>query len=440
MVGIPFRFGVFPRRGPGGWIGPLITCGLIWAATATHADELPNAAPRDVGLSPRTLARIRPELQKLVDGAKLPGAMTVVVRQGRVAFSEAVGFRDVGAKQPLAADTILRIYSMTKPVTSAAALMLVDDGKLQLNDPVSKYIPQLKDLRVLVVSADGKESHEPAEREITIRDLLRHTSGFAYGTTLGITRVDDLYRKSQLLDHHKPLDEMMHNLSRLPLVYQPGTRFNYSISLHVLGRVIEVVSGEGLDAFFSRRLFKPLDMRDTGFQVPADKQARFAKLYGPGLFGGLSTLDNPRTSRFTKPPKLLSGAGGLVSTARDYTRFCQMILNRGRWDGKQLLRPETVRLMTTNQLPESMLPISIGPIQRKGLGFGLGFSVRVARDDRTDPSAPRGEFGWGGAACTHVWFSPKDELFVLVLSQYMPYSYRLETLVKPIVYQAVERH
>lgn len=225
-------------------------------------------------------------------------------------------------------------------------------------------------------------------------------------------------------------------MSDLPLLYQPGTRWLYSLSVDVLGRLVEVVAKQPLDVFFQQRIFEPLDMKDTAFHVPPAKLGRFAANYGPDGDGGLKAIDAPATSRYRQRPNWLSGGGGLVSTARDYTRFCQMLRNRGELGGVRLLREETMAMMVRNQLPDELMPIAFGAQKRHGVGFGLGFSVRVGGSD-WDPAAPVGEYGWGGAASTHFWISPKDDLIVVALQQYMPFSFLIESEVKPLVYDAV---
>ena len=398
------------------------------------SQELPTAKPEDVGLSAEKLARVGPAVRALVDDDKVAGAITMVARRGKVVYFEAVGKRDVESGKPMERDTILRFYSMSKPVTSVAVMMLVEAGKIDLDDPVAKHLPELKGLRVFVrANGDGFET-ESAKRDPTVRDLLRHTAGLTYGL-FGNTPIDEKYRTVGLLAPGSTLDGMTKKLGELPLLYQPGTKWNYSVATDVLGRIVEVTSGKSLDAFFAERIFRPLDMPDSGFFVPADKLDRLAATHGTAD-GKLRVTDAPATSSFRTRPTLLSGGGGLVSTARDYMRFCQMLAAGGELGGRRLLRRETVQAMTANQLPDEAFPIAFGPIQRPGTGFGLGFSVQVNRDPL---SASRiGEYGWGGAASTHFWISPKDELVVIALQQFMPFSTRLEQTIKPIVYESIE--
>ncbi len=400
-------------------------------AGAARADDLPRTQPEKAGLAGDKLGRIKTTVQGMVDKKETAGAVVAVARHGKVVELEAVGMRDVENKNEMRTDTIFRIYSMSKPITTVAAMILSEEGRFQLDDPVAKYLPEFKGLRV---HAGKDDATVEAKRDMTVRDLMRHTSGLSYG--FGISPVDKLYRESKTLDPNDTLADLVTKLGKLPLAYQPGTRFNYSVSTDVLGRVVEVVSGKPLDEFFQERIFKPLDMKDTGFFVPEEKLERFAANYGPGEKGMLKVIDAPAKSRYRTRPKQLSGGGGLVSTARDYVRFCQMLAAGGELQGKRLLRAETVRQMTTNQLPEEAMPLAMGEAKRAGVGFGLGFSVRVAKD-KSDPAGVVGEYGWGGAASTHFWISPKHDLVVVVLQQYMPYTSRLENALKPLIYEAI---
>jgi CubicO group peptidase (beta-lactamase class C family) len=399
------------------------------------AGQTSSAHPEDVGLSSDTLARIKPALQDLVDRQQVSGVITLIARKGKVVYADSVGMQDIETNVPMRRDTICRFYSMSKPITSVAVMMLYEEGKLRLDDPVSKFLPEFAGLKVFVKANGNELDVEDPRREMTIADLLRHTSGLTYGV-FGATPVDQRYMAANVLSPDGTLADMVHKLSGLPLLYQPGTRFNYSVSADVLGRVVEVVSGKPFDAFLAERIFQPLGMVDTTFYVPAEKLDRFATNYGPKNGGGLQAIDPSQTSRFRLPPKLLSGGGGLVSTAPDYMRFCLMLLNGGGLDGKRLLRPETVKLMTENHLPIEAYPIEVAGFRREGVGFGYGFSVVVDRIEAA-PYVPIGEYGWGGAASTHFWISPKHELAVVVLTQYMPFSSRLESAVKPLVYEAI---
>jgi CubicO group peptidase (beta-lactamase class C family) len=406
---------------------------FLGASVAAFAGDLPQAAPEQAGFSSAKLELVKPIIQAMLDKKETAGTVTIVARHGKVVYLEALGMMDAGAGKPMRADTIFRIYSMSKPITTVAAMMLCEEGRFQLDDPVSKYLPEFKTLRVH--AGKGNETVE-AKGEITIRDLMRHTSGLTYGF-FGKTPVDRMYVQNGILANPKDsLADLVTKLGKLPLLYQPGTHFNYSVSTDVLGRLIEVVSGKSFDEFFQERIFGPLDMKDTGFFVPEDKLERFAACYGPDEKGGLKVTDVPAKSRYRNRPKLLSGGGGLVSTARDYVRFCQMVLQGGELQGTRLLRKETIQQMTSNQLPEQAMPLTMAEVPRPGLGFGLGFSVRLAAN-KGEPSFMVGEYGWGGAASTHFWICPQRDLVVVALQQYMPFTQRLETAIKPVIYDAI---
>ena len=405
----------------------LMTALCVGFSMNISADDIPSGVPSENGFDNSKLEKIKPMLQSMVDRHQTAGIVWLIARKGKVIQNDSVGMMDISAGKPMQLDTIFRIYSMTKPITTTAAMMLLEEGRFQLDDPVSKYLPELKDLRVW--SGKGEET-VTASREMTIRDLMRHTSGFSYGMS-NSTFVDKLYHTNRIGDGNDTLADLVTKLGKIPLQYQPGKRFNYSVSTDVLGRLIEVVSKKPLDEFFQERIFTPLDMRDTGFFVPDDKVGRFAANMGPGSEKGtLKVIDAPATSRFRKKPKYLSGGGGLVSTARDYLRFSQMILNGGELQGRRLLKAETVKQMLTNQLPSEAMPMNLGGIPVPGMGFGLGFSVKM--DDTA-------EAGWSGAASTFFWISPKKELVIIALEQYMPLSLRLELAFKPRVYSAIQK-
>ena len=384
-----------------------------------YAEELSFASPKDVGMSAEKLAGVKTVVQGLVDDKKVAGATVVVARKGKIAFFETFGMMDIEAKRPMANDTILRFYSMSKPITSVALMMLYEEGKIELDDPVSKHIPQFRELKVY-----SESGNEALNRPMSVRDLLRHTSGLTYGF-FGITAVDKMYIEKGVFDWQSNLEDKVSKLSEIPLLYQPGTKWHYSVSTDIVGYLVEKVSGQPLDRFFKERIFKPLDMKDTDFYVPTEKVDRLAVCYGPNIMGMLLVTDSAANSRYLTKPTMLSGGGGLVSTAPDYLRFCQMLLNKGQLDGKRLLSVKTVEMMTSNQLPEGVSREDSG-------GFGLGFSVRTE-----DGKFPKGEYGWGGMASTHFWISPKHDLIVIALSQRMPYSGQLENIVKPIVYDSI---
>jgi CubicO group peptidase (beta-lactamase class C family) len=405
---------------------------LLLAAPLVAAGELPTARPNEVALDADKIQKVREAVQGLVDKKEMAGAVVAVARKGKVVMFEAFGESEAGSGKSMRTDAIVRIYSMTKPITTVAAMMLVDEGKIGLDDPVSKYIPEFKNCRVH--TGKGDETVE-AKREMTVRDLMRHTSGLTYGS--GNSPVAELYRKAGILARTDSLQEMMTKLGKIPLMYQPGERWNYSVSTDVLGRVVEVASGKPLDEFFAERIFKPLDMKDSGFHVPDDKLERFSASHGVDAKDKkLVATETAEKSRYRTKPKFLSGGGGCVSTTRDYVRFCQMLLNNGELDGARLLKKESVDEMTRNQLSEEAMKAKNGGRSDIGEGFGLGFGVRVGKDD---PAAGRcvGEYYWGGAASTHFWISPKQELVVVAMEQFMPNRPKLQQAVKPLTYQSV---
>ena len=409
----------------------LLPCCRATAQQPATAHEIPAVSAEEVGMSSGKLALVTAALQEHVDDGKVAGAIALVARRGKIALFESVGWRDVDTKTPMQKDSILRFYSMTKPMTSTAIMMLVEAGKIGLDDPVSKFIPAFGNVQVFVNKTDDAIETEKLVRAPTIRDLLRHTAGLTYGF-FSNTPVDQEYRAAGVLGPQDDLQATMQKLGKIPLLYQPGTQFHYSVATDVLGQVVHAASGQRLDEFLQEKVFDPLDMRDTGFYVPKDKLDRFASSHGPNGSGGQRVTDAASESRFLQPPQLFSGGGGTVSTGRDYLRFCQMLLNGGELNGTRLLAADTVEQMTRDQLPSKAFPIRMGA-PREGVGFGLGFSVVV------DPvnGKRKGEYGWGGAASTHFWISPADELAVVVLSQRQPYSAQLETATKPLIYEAI---
>jgi CubicO group peptidase (beta-lactamase class C family) len=403
---------------------------LLVENVSAQSREIPVAEPSEVGMSAEKLARVDAAMQELIEQNRIPGGIVMIARHGKVVHLQAYGKMDLASDKPMTPDAIMRFYSMSKAITTAAALMLYDEGKLDVNDPVSKYLPELKGATV----AQGDEA-KPTTLEMTIADLMRHTAGYSYGA--GKQKLhNDAYRELNLLDRSQTLATMQSKLGKLPLDFEPSTDWEYGISIDILGRVIEVVSGETLDDFFRERIFMPLDMRDTAFYVPQEKVARFATNYNSDGKGKLTIGDAPDKSQYLTKPAFYGGGGGLVSTARDYMRFLLMIASEGEFQGARLLKPETVKLMTTNQVPKEVGWIKFGDV-REGVGFGYGFSVRVEMSD-WDPEGRVGEYGWGGAASTHYWVSPKDDLAVITLEQIMPYSFETEFRLKGLIYDAIE--
>ena len=387
---------------------------LLSIAPVAAADDLPRAEPAEVGLDPTALEKIDAAVEGHIAKKEIAGAITVVARKGKVAYLKSFGaFKD---------DSILRIYSMTKPIAVVAALILVDEGKLGLDDPVSKFIPGFADLKV----QGGTSEPKP----MTVKHLMQHTAGLTYGF-FGNTPIDQRYRSLNVLDKDSSLEAMASKLAGVPLMFEPGTRWHYSVSIDVLGRVVEVAAKQPFDVFLQKRLFGPLGMNDTAFHVPAAKAKRLV----PNYAGRSFPIEKPETSPYLKKPGLMSGGGGLVSTARDYTIFCLMLAHGGTWNGTRILKEASVRAMTTNQLPKALVPIRFGPRAMPGLGFGLGVSVRVSGANATNTV---GEWGWAGAASTFFFVAPEKDLIVINLTQRMPLWNGLDRSVRPLVYAALE--
>jgi CubicO group peptidase (beta-lactamase class C family) len=393
------------------------------------AGEIPVVPAPEAGLSAAKLAEVDTFMEHQVADKKIAGGIVIVAHDGKIGFFHAYGQMDVEASQPTRPDTIFRIYSMSKAITTAAALNLVDAGKIAVDDPVSKYIPSFADLKVAAPAG-----LRAPRRAMTVRDLMLHTSGLTYGT--GPDALKEAANRLKPLES-TDLKEMAEKLAQVPLAFDPGTDWTYGVSIDVLGRVIEVASGESLDVFLQKTIFETLDMPDTAFNVPPEKLSRFAANYSRST-GGLKVIDVPAKSRYAGKVTFFSGGGGLVGTARDYVRFLTMIQNGGELGGHRVLRPETVALMTTNQLPKEAFPIHFDKVSREGTGFGFGFSVRT-ENTAWDPAGRLGEYGWGGAASTHYWISPTDKLIVVTLEQIMPYQWDTEFGVKKLIYDAIEK-
>ena len=401
-----------------------------------------DARPEDVGLSTPHLGRITRWMRHWVDSGRLPGLLVAVVRDDRLAWFETHGYRDVENGRAVEPDTIYRIYSMTKPITTVAALMLYEEGRFQLDDPVADFIPAFADTRVFASGDAETYTTVPLERPITVHDLMIHTSGLTYGFQHEHA-VDALYRKRRIEFNANvgPLADLAEAAATQPLVFQPGTRWNYSVSTDVLGRLVEIWSGVPLDAFFADRIFGPLGMRDTGFQVPEGQGHRLASNYVRRTDGdGLALADPGGDSRFLEPAATLSGGGGLVSTAADYLRFMRMLRGRGVLEGARVLGRKSVELMTMNHLPGDLVDMGrprFAEMPFAGVGFGLGVSVLL------DPAKARilgspGEYAWGGMASTTFWIDPAEDLMVLLLTQLMPSSaYPIRRELRVLTYQAL---
>ena len=391
------------------------------------AAEIPQGEPAELGFSAERLAKIQPAMQALVDSGKFAGVLTLIARKGKIVHFETAGLRDRESNKPMTEDTLFRIYSMTKPVTSVAIMMLYEAGKLKMDDPVSKFIPEFADTKVYTGGGTENPVLVPLEHEITIADLLSHTSGLTYGI-FGQTSVDTLYRIANLYSITSNV-EYAQKVAQLPLRFQPGTRWLYSVATDILGRVVEVASGMSLGAFFSERIFVPLEMVDTGFYVLEEKRDRMATLYGKDEEGNFRARNRQSNMRRNARE---SGGGGLVSTARDYLRFSQMLLNGGALYGTRILKPETIQLMTANHLPETA---RYRHRRRKSDGFGYGFSV-IVDETETAWEDRNGTYYWSGIAKTHFWIDPQNEMISMVWTQ-LRGSGNITRPFQPLVYEAL---
>ena len=430
-------------------IAAVLLSGIAFlAATASWSQGLPSAAPESVGMSAQRLARIGDTFRKEIDQGKLPGAVFLVARKGKLVYSEAIGFQDKEAGKPMAKDSIFRIYSMTKPLVSVAAMMLVEEGRMQLTDPVSKHLPAMKPQSVSAAKADAEfaritYAQVPADREMTVQDLLRHTAGLAYGEITQNAPVKEALAKAGLYKTTIDFDardltpaEEVERLAKVPLVHQPGTVWEYSLASDVLGRVVEAASGERLADFLDKRLFKPLKMGDTGFWVQQNKIHRLA---APLPTDSTSGKPNNLIEVSAAPANDSGGAGG-VSTAADYLRFTQMLLNGGQLDGNRVLSRSTVALMTSDHLGARIsAPVTPGELLLgvPGYTFGLGFAVRQGPGIAGVPGSA-GEFMWAGYAGTYFWVDPKEEIVAVYMSQApSPIRAYYRRLFKQLVYGAI---
>ena len=399
-----------------------------------------------LGFHPDRLARIDHFLaQKYVTPGKLPGTLTMIARHGDIAHLGMTGHADVERGLAMAPDTIFRIYSMTKPITSVALMMLVEEGRIALEDPVHRYIPEWKNLGVFVAGTHklGFQT-SPLKRPMQVVDLLRHTAGLTYGFQLR-TNVDEAYRREKIGEIEKAgtLADMIAALGKLPLEFSPGDAWNYSVATDVCGWLVEVVSGQKFEDFLAERLFKPLGMVDTGFHVREGQGHRFASCYQPNRAGGIDVQDDAATSSFLKPAAFISGGGGLVSTAGDYMKFAQMLLNGGTADGHRYISRKTLDLMTANHLPgngsiASMSKSLFSEAAYDGIGFGLGFATTMNASQTLMPGSD-GDYFWGGAASTFFWIDPEEDLIGLFMTQLMPSStYPVRREVRTMVYAALD--
>lgn len=412
-------------------------------------------SPEAAGMSRAALDRIDDHLKRrYIDANRFPGTQLVVYRRGQVVHSSVQGFADLERKAPMKDDTIFRIYSMTKPITSVAFMMLVEQGLVALDEPVHKYIPEWKNLGVFQAGTAPAFVTRPPARPMQIVDLLRHTSGLTYGFQQR-SNVDAAYRDNQIgtIELAGTLDSMIAALAKIPLEFSPGEAWNYSVSTDVIGYLVGKISGIPFERFLKERIFDPLGMADTDFYVPAEKAHRLAACYNatvsgmmavhsPGAKSGLSLQDDPATSPYRSPPSLISGGGGLCSTAADYLTFCRALLNGGELDGVRLIGPKTLALMTANHLPGNrdlpeMSRSMFAEATYSGVGFGLGFSVTMSPAKTLVPGSP-GEYAWGGAATTSFWIDPAEELITIFMTQVIPSSaYPVRRELRTMVYAAI---
>jgi CubicO group peptidase (beta-lactamase class C family) len=404
---------------------------LLLAPVLCRAQSLSYAKPEEVGFSRERLDRIAGTLNADIAKGTIPGAALLIVRNGKIAFYESFGWLDPATKTPMPKDAIFRIYSMSKPITSVAAMILVEQGKLFLGDPIQKYIPAFANMKV-AVQKPGAASVDlvPATRPITVQDLMRHTSGLTYGFLPG-TPVAKIYEEANLFGADVTNADFAEAIAKLPLAVQPGSSWNYSHSTDVLGRVIEVASGKSLYQFEKESILDPLGMSDTGFSVPSSRQNLIAEpLATDNKVAGGRPVSNPRL-----PTKWESGGGGMVSTAFDYAKFLEMLQNGGAFDGRRILSPATVAFMTSDHLGQ----IGPGPtiyLPGRGYGFGLGFAVRRQAGVADSAGSP-GDYAWGGAAGTSFWNDPKQHLTVVFMMQAPSQLFYYSTLLRNMVYGAL---
>jgi len=415
----------------------LVTLFLMGTCQPGHAQTPSDVSitnTKQVGVSSKQLEKISPAVQELIEKQKLAGAVVLVARKGQIIFTGSFGWADIANNKSMQTETAFRIYSMTKPITSIAVLILEERNLLDLDDPVSQYIPAFKNLTVYAGS-DGNNNFilEDMAREITIRDLLRHTSGLTYDF-LDTSPVGKMYEEQQVTTSDN-LEAMVEKLKKIPLTSQPGEKFTYGVSTDVLGFLVEKVSGMSFPDFLHKEIFVPLNMTETAFQLPESAKSRFAKVYNSEGEQIVEAKDPRIVGEFLSQPTMFSGGGGLISTAKDYLKFCEMLRGKGKFEGKRIVSGKTIKTMTQNQLPAAAYPISIIEKQ-EGVGFGLGVSV-VTEITGFSETAHVGEYGWDGIASTHFWISPKDDLIVIALSQNMPFSHQLRDVLRPIVYEAL---
>ncbi len=400
--------------------------------------------PFPAGMDTSRLQRISRHLQtQYIDKERLAGCQILIYRRNQVVLNQMFGLMDREGNKPMQEDTLFRIYSMTKPITSVALMTLYEEGHFQLSDPVSRFIPEWKDLRVYQAGVYPDFQTRPCRQEMTVRDLLTHMSGLTYGF-LQSTNVDRAYRRLKIAEEHDrwTLRDFVQKLAKLPLEFSPGEAWNYSVATDVVGYLCEVISGQPFDRFLQERIFDPLGMQDTFFVVPPDKLHRFAACYERDENKRLVLQDDPADSEFARPKAFFSGGGGLVSSTADYLRFCRMLLGGGALDDTRIIGPKTLEFMTQNHLPhnDDLTRWARGSFSEtiyEGVGFGLGFSVHLGMQ-RAPIIGSTGEFAWGGLASTAFWVDPAEDLAVIFMTQFIPSNtFNIRSQLKALVYSAI---
>ncbi|MGQ8366162.1 serine hydrolase domain-containing protein [Glaciecola sp. 1036] len=403
--------------------------------SCTNIDaKVPSASNEEnvQGFSSQRLSRIDEVMQSYVDEQKLAGNVTLVARNGEIVHFSAHGQRDREAQLPMTKDTIFRIYSMSKPVTAVAALTLWEQGKFHMNDPIEKYLPELANLKVYVSGSGDSMQLEDTHRSIQIIDLFLHTAGFSYGFTG--SEVDKLYQASPIGLGKADPETVLAELAKLPLNHQPGTRWHYGVNTDVLGFLVEKITGMKLGEYMQQVIFDPLEMKDTGFFVKPENVTRFAAIYNAGENGEATPMQNEPLGDFLTDPAVHNAGGGLTSTAGDYLKFCQMLLNGGELNGVRILGRKTVEYMASNHLPENLVPFGSGS---PGEGYGLAVSVTVDQGQVPYMSS-NGDYGWGGAASTYFRIDPKENIVLMSFTQFMPFGYHpYHNDFRNLVYQAL---
>jgi CubicO group peptidase (beta-lactamase class C family) len=403
---------------------------LLTLSAPVFAGGLPKGDPAALGFSPDRLARIDAAMQRWIDEKKLAGVTIAIARDGKLAYLHSAGMADIARNRPMDETALIRVYSMTKPVTAVAVMILVEEGKIRLTDKLSDYLPEFRDMKV--AAADG--GTEPARQPIRIFHLMTHTSGLTY-SLYNKTAAGKAYDQADVMNAGRSTAEFAKVLATLPLAVQPGTTYQYGTSIDVLGRLVEVVSGRPFDVFVKERITDPLGMKDTGFAAK-DKAGRLAELYEPGPDGPLPLVNKVWNPDYVNGSPFKSGGGGLLSTVGDYLRFAQMLLNGGELDGVRILGPKTVQLMTSGQIAKENRGYMLVGLP----GYDMGLTMAVLEDVGTSQlPGSVGEFNWAGAASTHFFVDPKEQIVAVLMTQLFPDKYELRGELKTLTYQALEK-